>query len=335
MTTEEHVHQVQDTREHTARGSGNGASPTMGVAVPRVSVGLPVFNGDNYLVEAIESHLAQTFADFELVICDNGSTDGTEAICRRFADRDPRIRYLRFDANIGAASNFNRAFQLARGEYFRWASHDDRIRPEYLEACVAILDSFPDTVLCHSNVRLINPEGKPVDTQRQSAERINSVDVRVRFRENADPSHQCLDVFGLIRRSALEQTSLIEGYPGSDRILLAELALHGRFYRLWDPLFESRIHPERSICQDPRSFAEWFAPGAGDTAAYSQWLALQGYLRGVSRAPLPIDRRIACSGVVAEWMVKNSRRLTIQALRVAVASVSARASHRRRSDTGA
>src|SRR6185295_20414870 len=99
---------------------------------PRVSIGLPVFNGEQLLRQAVDSLLAQTFSDFELVISDNGSTDGTEAICREYAARDSRIRYLREPENRGGSWNFSRLPPLARGEYFRWSCHDDICEPTHL-----------------------------------------------------------------------------------------------------------------------------------------------------------------------------------------------------------
>lgn len=82
---------------------------------PRVSIGLPVYNGEVFLAETLNSILSQTFQDFELIICDNASTDQTQEICRKFARQDERIRYYRNEANLGAAKNFNRVFSLARG----------------------------------------------------------------------------------------------------------------------------------------------------------------------------------------------------------------------------
>ena len=125
----------------------------------RVSMGMPVYNGERYVAEAIESVLQQTFGDFELVISDNGSTDSTRSICEGYAARDPRVRYFRSDANRGATWNFNRVVELSRGEYFRWAAHDDRIRPEYLERCVAVLDADPEAVLCYTQVEIIDAAG--------------------------------------------------------------------------------------------------------------------------------------------------------------------------------
>src|SRR3546814_4612052 len=107
---------------------------------------MPVYNGERYVASAIESLLAQDFEDFELIISDNGSTDRTEEICREFASRDPRIRYVREEENQGASWNFNRVFELARGEYFRWACHDDACEPTHLSRCVELLDESPPSV---------------------------------------------------------------------------------------------------------------------------------------------------------------------------------------------
>src|SRR6185369_4346332 len=131
-------------------GGGNGKCPIdpdlpirffhgMGGA-PSVSIGLPVYNGVNYLRQALDSLLAQTFGDWELILSDNGSTDATESICREFAARDGRIRYLREPVNRGATWNFNRVFELSRAPLFRWAAHDDVCSPELLERCVAALE---------------------------------------------------------------------------------------------------------------------------------------------------------------------------------------------------
>lgn len=98
---------------------------------PKVSVGLPVYNGEKYLPQAIKSLLAQTFAEFELIICDNASTDRTQEISRTFTKRDQRIRYHRNPNNLGAAANFNLSFRLSSGEYFKWAA-DDLCAPEFL-----------------------------------------------------------------------------------------------------------------------------------------------------------------------------------------------------------
>ena len=110
---------------------------------PRVSVGMRVYNGERFLRPAIESVLAQTDTDFELIISDNASTDATSEICRAYAARDPRIRYVRNATNIGAVRNFNRAFQLSTAEYYKLANADDVCAPTLMERCAAVLDTHP------------------------------------------------------------------------------------------------------------------------------------------------------------------------------------------------
>src|SRR6187401_3712053 len=129
-------------------------------APPRLSVGLPVYNGQRFLRAALESILAQTFGDFELIVCDNASTDATEAICREYAARDPRVRYFRHPTNIGPAANYNACFRHARGELFRWAAHDDVIAPQLFQMSIDALDRDPAAVAVYPNSCEIDAEGR-------------------------------------------------------------------------------------------------------------------------------------------------------------------------------
>src|SRR5688572_7662493 len=115
---------------------------------PKVSIGLPVYNGENYLSQALDSLLGQTYSDFELIISDNGSTDRTQEICRAYAIKDRRVRYFRSATNRGAAWNFNNVFALSSGKYFKWAAHDDICAPEFLERCLEVLECDPGIVVC-------------------------------------------------------------------------------------------------------------------------------------------------------------------------------------------
>src|SRR5262245_44673342 len=107
----------------------------------RVAIGMPVWNGEKCVAEAIESIRAHTFGDFQLLVSDNASTDATEEICRGYAARDGRIRYIRQDRNIGAAPNHNYVFRHSTGEYFKFAAHDDVLAPRFIEECIAVLDA--------------------------------------------------------------------------------------------------------------------------------------------------------------------------------------------------
>lgn len=113
---------------------------------PLITIGMPVFNGAATVAVAIESVLGQTFSDFELVISDNCSTDGTTDICRRYAEQDARIRYIRQDTNIGASPNFRYVVEQARGTYFTWAAADDVRSPDFIETNVRFLENNPDYV---------------------------------------------------------------------------------------------------------------------------------------------------------------------------------------------
>src|SRR5215469_6919606 len=115
-------------------------SPQINMSNPKVSIGMPVYNGANYLRSSVPSLLAQDYEDFELLISDNASTDETESICRELAESDGRIRYFRNERNVGAAQNYNKVFRLASGTFFKWAAHDDECHPTMLRRCVEVLE---------------------------------------------------------------------------------------------------------------------------------------------------------------------------------------------------
>lgn len=216
----------------------------MGVQ-PRISVSLPVYNGERYLSHAISSILGQTYRDLELIISDNASTDATEEICRGFEALDRRVRYFRQPKNVGASPNFNICYRLASSEYFKWAAHDDFLEPAYLAACIAALDANPDAVLCQSLVRLVDDDDRLIEVFRAVEPAAASHDPAERFAARMR-NPRCLDIWGVIRTRALQGSVLIGSYVGMDRALLLELALRGRFLAIDRPLFSNRDHPERA-----------------------------------------------------------------------------------------
>src|ERR1700730_635676 len=114
---------------------------------PRLTVGLPVYNGESYLAESLDALLGQSYEDFELIISDNASTDGTADICRGYAKQDSRIRYIRQPHHIGLAPNHNFVAEQGRGEFFKWAAADDLYARDLLKCCVDALDEYPHVVL--------------------------------------------------------------------------------------------------------------------------------------------------------------------------------------------
>lgn len=267
---------------------------------PKVSLGVPVYNGERYLEAALDALASQTFTDFEVIICDNASSDGTEAICRAYAEKDGRFHYHRNPENIGAARNFNRTFELASGEYFKWCAADDLIAPAYLEKCVAVLEADPTVALCYTKVKVIDDDGRVVGVHLVELEEAGTSSPSRRFGEFIRFSPTCFQVFGLYRAEVLRETPLIASHIGSDKSLIAEINLRGRLVCVPEYLFFSRQHAERSVKLSREQLASWYDPRSGRsrTPNWRKWLEYHGAIR---RAPLTRRERLASYGQWAKW----------------------------------
>lgn len=297
-----------------ARSSGNASQLSMRNPSPKLSVGVPVFNGEQFLAEALDSVLAQTFQDFEVIISDNASTDGTEQICRSYTERDSRIRYYRSDINRGAAWNHNRVFELARGDYFKWLSHDDLCAPEFLERCVAVLDSDPGIVLCFARTQVVDAQCQPLTKfDVPPMTRIDSPHPYQRFHGVICPNHWCFEIYGVCRTAVLRQTSLIaDNHTGSDRTLLADLALRGRFYGIPACLLFNRDHQSRSIrIYSPYTVGAWFNPRLKGKIRLPYWRRLLEYTKMVSRCELSWWERLCCYAQLLPYCCRKSANLAM------------------------
>jgi glycosyltransferase involved in cell wall biosynthesis len=278
-----------------------------GACVPAVSVGLPVFNGETFLEVAIASVLGQTFDDLELIICDNASTDRTAEICRDYAARDSRVRYFRNPHNLGAAPNYNLAFSHARGRYFKWLAHDDRITPSYLAKTVRVLDERSDAVLCNSVVSYIDQNGAPIGLYNTGLALADSQSAAARFAWMVLQSHSCVDFFGLIRRATLQSSLLHGSFHGADRALLAQLAIRGRLIQLPAPLVEMREHPNRYTRSSVRSAdrAAWHDASKRGKVSFPTWRLYAEYLKMVRNERMLPNERAACYAALARWWAVN------------------------------
>lgn len=293
--------------------------------VPRVSMGMPVYNGEQYLARALDSLLAQDFEDFELVISDNGSTDGTEAICRAYAERDSRISYHRVEENRGAAWNFNRAFELSRGEYFRWACHDDMCEPTHLSRCVEVLDGSPDSVvLVYSRTILMNEEDVPVWTSDENLDTEGQPPHR-RLKTVAERLRYSNVLYGLVRRDVLERTSLIGPYESSDYVLLVQLALLGEFVEIPAYLFRRRIHSgmSRQANKSAEAVAEWFAASEAHVPKLAQLRLMREYARAIANAPMNPVERARTMFALWYWLRRGARPLAKELLAMVAPGYSA------------
>ncbi|MGH7495306.1 MAG: glycosyltransferase family 2 protein [bacterium] len=285
--------------------------------MPLVSIGLPVYNGENFLDEAIYSILAQTCKDFELIISDNASTDGTPEICRAYAAQDARIRYYRQASNRGAIANFNFVFERAAGRYFKWAAHDDVIAPTFLECCVQVLEHRPESVLCFPAISYIN--------EQCLVQKTVSCDLSIRAQTPVDRlkafvNHQ-LDrndifwaVFGLMRSEALRRAGPLGKYVASDQVLLVKLLLLGQFHQHPESLYARRVHPLASTVRLPklrmyRERAAWYDAGTTARLVLPNWRLLLEIFSAIRDDRLLQRGKVGCYYPIAKMFFRRWKRL--------------------------
>ncbi len=291
---------------------------------PTVTLGVPVYNGENYLRQMLDSLLGQTFSDFEIVVSDNGSTDATPAILAEFAERDQRVQVYTAVTNRGAGWNFNRVLELATGRFFKWQAHDDVLQPTYLQRCVEILEREPGVVLAHTAVDMVGADLRLIEHYGIRLA-TDDADPVVRFREMVLPWNLCFEVFGLIRRDVLARTPGMPSFSHGDGILLAHLALLGRFGFVDEPLFLSRQHAAQSMKQfghegggnDYHAYAAWFDPNAAGKLQFPNWKILLEYQRVVMTCRAMGLRAIARCEWVLVRRARQDARLLLGDLRVA------------------
>ena len=273
--------------------------------MPKVSIGLPVYNGERYISEAIESILNQTFPDFELVISDNASTDRTYEIVRNYKKTDSRIHYHRNNSNMGAAYNYNRAFKLSSGEFFKWASYDDKIAPSFLESCLEALTREQEGVLCYPRTVLIDENGDEIKTYQDNLNLMQQTP-HERFSCLVRKINLANPVFGLIRSQNLRKTRLIGQYVGSDYITLIELCLQGTFVEIPDFLFFRRDHSTNVRRYSVRERAEWWDP-INPSYGNHRTRLIREMAKSVSRTNLPAREKGLCYLQVGSWHIRKLR----------------------------
>jgi glycosyltransferase involved in cell wall biosynthesis len=263
----------------------------------KISIGLPVYNGEMYLGKAIQSILDQSYPDFELIISDNASTDATEQICRDFAARDHRIRYSRNEENIGAARNHNRVFERASGEFFKWASHDDLYPREMLERFLEVFEQGPPSIaVVYSYFEVIDEFGNALEVRTDSIEKRDP-------RPHVRLAQLLLNIgyysanYGLMRASILRKIQL-GSYPYADRTLLAELAMLGEYWEVKEVLLSLRNHPGRSTRANatPEKIRQWYDPKEAKKSSTipPQTRVDLEVVRSATRLPSSWGERILC-----------------------------------------
>lgn len=266
----------------------------------RLTIGLPVYNGERFLRDALESILGQTFADFTLVVSDNASTDATVEIVEEYASRDDRIVLLRNEENRGAAWNYNRVFSECRSPYFKWAAADDALAPTCLERSIELLESAPGVVLAYPLAQVIDAEGNAVGMIEDRLAAPPGAPPHIRIRQVMRNVVFGNAIFAVMRADALRGTRLHGNYPSADWVLLAELALAGEFREIPEPLFLRRLHEGISVRANPTPelLAQWFDPERKPVRRRSLVL-LQEHLGAVRHARLSRSERTLAYALVA------------------------------------
>jgi glycosyltransferase involved in cell wall biosynthesis len=286
-------------------------------ATARVTIGMPVFNGEPLIARAIESILQQSFGDFRLVVLDNASTDGTGEIVRAYARQDPRVEYLRNQCDLGAAANFNAVCALSASEYFKWAAHDDEIRSDYLQKCVAALDADASAVLAHSYVERIDDGGAALGSYDPLPAAVGSPDPLQRFRARVLYRGWCTEIFGLIRAHQLAGTMMIGAFPASDLSLITELCLRGRFIIIPEPLFLHRSHAARYTTarferardgSGRESILTWYDTSSKPNRRQMHWwIFFSRYFRMINQNIEPPRMRLRYYLVALRWLtIRNN-----------------------------
>jgi glycosyltransferase involved in cell wall biosynthesis len=207
---------------------------------PLISIGVPAYNSEAHIGLTLEGLLGQTCPDFEIIVSDNASTDGTRDVVERYRAQDARIRYERQPTNVGANPNYAHVVNLARGEFFKWSSSSDWCAPTFLGRCLEVLQSNPDTVLSVPRTRLFQNtpdeyEDYPWDIELPD-ERPSARLVRLTTTLALNNAMN-----GIIRTAALRRTRIMEAYLGADYVLMGHLALLGKFRLVEDRLFYRRM----------------------------------------------------------------------------------------------
>ncbi len=278
-------------------------------SAPTLTIGLPVYNGAKYVAAAVESVLAQSFRDFELIISDNASTDDTESIGRAFAARDPRVAYRRNARNVGLTGNFNLLVPLARGRLFKWATADDVLRPGYLERCVEAVEADPTVILAYPRTDFVDADGAPLDLSDPGWHLVAD-DPAERLRYALEAGGFVNAALGVIRTDALRRTRLMDRYAGADYRMMAELSLLGKFVEVPERLYVRRIHEGSTGGNTGRaSWLRQYYGGSRPGLRAPYWRLCRDQAGIVAGAPIRPARKVALLARLARIMVSRRARL--------------------------
>lgn len=266
---------------------------------PRVVFGLPLYNGEAHLAEALESLLSQDFRDFRIVVADDASDDGGATLAERYADRDERVELVRTRTRTGMVANWRTSFTEARArypdaEYFAWASDHDVWHPRWLSTLVATLEADPDAVAAYPRTLGISETGQPLlPGARAGFQTVGISSPRKRVVATVDGLAAGNMIYGLFRARALERCGSFPNALLPDRLLLVKLAVLGTFVEvprmLWFRRYRAGVRA--SLARQRRSLFATRTPARArlpwwlhHAAAFGWWITVRRDAAGVGRA---------------------------------------------------
>jgi glycosyltransferase involved in cell wall biosynthesis len=269
--------------------------------IPKVSVGMPVYNGGDLLKTAIDSILSQDFADFELIISDNASTDSTESVCRIYAEKDSRITCVRRDRNYGMVNNGRHVLSLARGEYFMMAAHDDQRYPRFISACVEKLDANPALALVSPAVEFFAPDGTILNIPYPPLHTVG-MGVRERVASIFKEINVGFNSYGMYRREILNKIDFDVECFANDVVFLLQLMFLGEVEHIPEKLFRYRFI--KRTTQEHIAAVSADAAKKHPTKLYT--ILTINLLRAIFKAPVvPAMKRILVSDALSIITLKN------------------------------
>lgn len=282
--------------------------------MPRLSVGMPAYNSASWIEASISSILSQTLTDFELIVSDNASTDGTYEICERIARTDRRVRLLRNPINIGANRNYCTVLDAARAKYFKWAASSDWCAPTFLEKCVAALERDPDAVLASPRTAFFEHSIEHAQLSTEDHD-LQSAGPAQRFIAliRTDGLNNAFN--GVIRRDALVCASRLGVYMSADVVLMCELALMGKFILVDEHLFFRRMAPETATkLKSKREIEQHLDPSTRELK-WQHWQLHLGLLRATRFAKFPSRSWFAVANYGLRALFWSRRGLALDAWR--------------------
>ncbi len=269
---------------------------------PLVGIGMPVYNGERFIRQALDSLLAQDYENFELIISDNASTDRTQEICVEYAARDERIRYYRNERNMGAAWNFNRVFELSSGEYFMWASHDDYWDPRYLRCCLEAFDISEAIVLAGAMCESIDSETEDLKFTDEGFSTIGLCPRQrfMRYKSTVHGGRHIGGIFcGVYKRSALREVMPMRKVIANDHLVLAGLCFQGEFVTVQEKLMVKRWGGASTSHRNNARAVGVSNPLLIEFPYFVREVLLQIIIFQTARLTLPEKTRLAC------WSLRN------------------------------